>query len=86
MRMARFAILLLSVVLVAGSGRNTVSGIENSKVKLSSLRPEDVLSKLDPDNPKLESVKAASRQGDRIRALHELLIYYRDTRRYRMKR
>ena len=47
-------------------------------VKLQSLPPGEVLTKLDLDRPGLESVKAAAEKGDQARALAELLRYYRD--------
>jgi len=44
---------------------------------LYSLKPEQILTKLDLDKPGLESVKAAVEAGDRLVALTELREYYR---------
>jgi len=45
--------------------------------ELQSLKPEDVLSKLDLDRPELAAVKAAAQQEGRIKALEALLAHYR---------
>ena len=46
-------------------------------VKLQSLPPSEVLTRLDLDRPGLESVKEAAAKGNQSRALAELLRYYR---------
>jgi len=47
-------------------------------VKLQSLPPSQVLTKLDLGRPGLEAVKTPAVKGDQPRALVELLRYYRD--------
>jgi len=50
------------------------------KIELHSLKPENVLSVLNLDQPGLEEAKAAAARGDRIAALAALREHYR--RRY----
>ncbi|MBN1346719.1 MAG: alginate lyase family protein [Phycisphaerae bacterium] len=68
-------LVLVGVLSVAEAG--TVPYHQQWDVKLASLDPEEVLSKLDLARPGLEAVKAAAGQGDRIKALGALLDYYR---------
>ncbi len=49
----------------------------NTDTRLCSLKPEEVLAKLDLDEPGLESAKAAAATGDRLLALTELRKRYR---------
>ena len=49
----------------------------NRDTGLYSLKPEQVLAKLDLDKPGLESAKAAAETGDRLVALTELRKHYR---------
>ena len=46
--------------------------------ELQSLKPEDLLGKLDLSGPGLEAAKAAAEAGDRNGALAALLAYYRE--------
>lgn len=55
------------------------SSSESSKnSKLHSLKPEEILTKLDLDKPGLESAKAAADRGNRLEALAALLTHYRE--------
>jgi len=70
-------VFFLVIASCAGAAVETAPASEQRDVKLQSLRPTEVLGKLDLDRPGLEAVKAAVGQGDRSRALAELLRYYR---------
>ena len=48
-----------------------------TKANLRSLKPEEILSKLDLARPGLEEAEKARLSGDRMGALRELLAYYR---------
>lgn len=52
--------------------------VKRWNVKLQSLQPSQVLSKIDLERPGLEAVKAAAGRDDQSRAMSELLRYFRD--------
>jgi len=64
-----------AISLVAGASAAEKSARD---VALRSLKPDDVLSVLDLDQPGLEAAKNAASKGDRIKALDALLAYYRE--------
>ncbi|HSW44439.1 MAG TPA: alginate lyase family protein [Phycisphaerae bacterium] len=68
---------ILVIELCATASAQMVPYTKQWNVKLKSLPPSQVLTKLDLDRPGLEAVKAAAGKGDRSRALAELLRYYR---------
>ena len=70
------AAFLVTFFCVAAPGA-MVPYTKQWNVKLQSLPPSQVLTKLDLDRPGLEAVKAAAAKGDQPRALAELLRYYR---------
>lgn len=69
--------LFLSIEFCATAFAEMVPYTKQWDVKLHSLLPSEVLTKLDIDRPGLESVKEAVGEGDPSHALAELLRYYR---------
>ncbi len=66
------AMLLLGSLAAISS-----AGTLYAKEELRSLRPDEVLQKLDLSGPELESVRTKAEAGDRTGALAALLDYYR---------
>jgi heparan-sulfate lyase len=64
---------ILGYIILSLTGGN----MANQDTKLYSLKPEELLTKLDLDKPGLESAKAASEKEDRPGALAALRTYYR---------
>lgn len=70
-------LLLLAIDLCSAASTQMVPYTKKWNVKLQSLPPNEVLSKLDLDRPGLEAVQAAAAKEKRSQALAELLRYYR---------
>ena len=70
-------VFFLVIVFPAAASAEMVPYTKQWNVKLQSLPPSQVLTKLDLDRSGLEAVKAAAAKGDQPRALAELLRYYR---------
>lgn len=71
------AAILLLTCIPAIAAPPMVPYTKKWDVKLESLPPSQVLTRLDLDRPGLEPVKTAAATGDQKRALAELLRYYR---------
>ena len=77
-------VLLLAAALGSSwAGALALGGIivsvaqNDEESSLKSLKPEDILTKLDLSKPRLEAAKAGAERGDRTAALAALLAYYR---------
>ena len=69
---------LLSLAVLGGVAQaKSVPYSRRWNVKLRSLRPEGILTKLDLSGPELEAAKASADQGKRAEALTALLAHYR---------
>jgi heparan-sulfate lyase len=69
---------MATFVLLISLMSSTIAAQKSAReMTLQSLKPDDVLSVLDLDQPGLEAAKEAAAKGDRIKALEGLLAYYR---------
>lgn len=78
MRRLLLFVFFLSAALFITSWKNAYSQNSKSDTQLFSLKPEEVLSKLETDKPELKTVKKAYNKDSRNEALTALLKYYRN--------